>query len=547
MKNVSFKVKMSLLLVLVLATITFLSLFNNYEIKRFNQKAREMTNGYNYTLLTLDNIVLPFYQEIEFPLLLNKDKPLSQDIVNKINNEILILKANVKKLTKNYPAEYVQQIAAEINKGIEQAQNIVSLKTKMGKQSDMNLLAQYYTEFVGSSHMLRTLLSKFYKREIAEREFALKKLNSRYITIRNNNLWIGGVVFLLILGFSIWFITDIVSSFKMVYRVLQRLSLGDLTYKVNIKSRDEASAVIYRVEKLREQLLQTITKVYEMVENLTAASRDLSSSSQNISQGASEQASSAEEVSSSIEEMAANIHQNANNAKKAADISKKLASSTSEMVNAAETSQKQINEIAKKVAIINEIAFQTNILALNASVEAARAGEQGKGFGVVAHEVGKLADRSKAAAAEIDELAQTSVKVIENAGKFIKQIVPEINSSSQMVESIDAASEEQQLGADQISEAILQLNEVTQQNAAASEEIATSAQELSSQSETLLEALTFFKLGKVSNEYTKSVSREPSVTKPKHLPFSASTQTGKKGVHIDLGKKDTADDEFERF
>lgn len=547
MKNVSFKVKMSLLLVLVLATITFLSLFNNHEIKRFNKKTIEMSRGYNYTLLTLDNIVLPFYQQIELPLIINKDKPLTQDIINNINNEIPILKANVRMLTKNYPAEYIQQIAAEINKGIEQAQKIVSLKTKIGKQSDMNLLKQHYAELLGSSQMLRTVLNKFYKREIEERKLSLKKLNNYYITIRNNNLWIGGVVFILILGFSIWFITDIVSSFKIVYRVLQRLSLGDLTYKVNIKSRDEASAVLYRVEKLREQLLQTISKVYEMVENLTAASRDLSSSSQNISQGASEQASSAEEVSSSIEEMAANIHQNADNAKKAAEISKKLASSTTEMVNAAVTSQKQINEIAKKVAIINEIAFQTNILALNASVEAARAGEQGKGFGVVAHEVGKLADRSKAAAAEIDELAQTSVKVIENAGKFIKQIVPEINSSSQMVESIDAASEEQQLGADQISEAILQLNEVTQQNAAASEEIATSAQELSSQSETLLDELTFFKLGRDSNVNMKTVKKEPSVTKPKHLPSSASTQTGKKGVHIDLGKKDITDDEFERF
>jgi len=281
--------------------------------------------------------------------------------------------------------------------------------------------------------------------------------------------------------------------------------------------------------------------------NLSIASHDLSASSQSIAQGSSEQASSVEEVSSSIEELASNIHQVSDNAKATEVIANKLAKTTKIMVSEAQKSQEKMNAIAEKVGIINEIAFQTNILALNAAVEAARAGEHGRGFGVVAVEVGKLAERSKKAATEIESLIHSSVEVIEQAGKMMLNVAPEVTKTAEMVKSISEASVEQKMGADQINDAIQQLNEVTQQNAAASEEIATSAEELSAQADRLIEAQAFFKLDE-KNQTSHPKKETPSYAKKK-IPQTVTTgkKNGKHGVDIDLGKPDDLDEGYEKF
>jgi len=266
------------------------------------------------------------------------------------------------------------------------------------------------------------------------------------------------------------------------------------------------------VRILQNSLRKITVEVNTAAGNLSIASHDLSASSQSIAQGASEQASSVEEISSSIEELASNIHQVSDNAKATEAIANKLAETTDMMVSEARQSQEKMNAIAEKVGIINEIAFQTNILALNAAVEAARAGEHGRGFGVVAVEVGKLAERSKKAAVEIERLIHSSVEVIEKAGKMMLDVAPDVTKTAEMVKGISDASMEQKMGADQISDAIQQLNEVTQQNAAASEEIATSAEELSAQADRLVEAQSFFKL-----EEGAASSPERQSTANRHL------------------------------
>ncbi|MFW6248757.1 MAG: methyl-accepting chemotaxis protein, partial [Bacteroidota bacterium] len=204
--------------------------------------------------------------------------------------------------------------------------------------------------------------------------------------------------------------------------------------------------------------------------------------------------SSAEEVSSSMEEMASNIQQNTDNSQQTEKIAIKAADSIKEGNESTEVSVKSMKDIAEKISIINDIAFQTNILALNAAVEAARAGEHGKGFAVVAAEVRKLAERSKVAADEIDDLSRNGVSISEKAGQQLADIVPEIEKTAKLVQEISAASIEQNSGAEQVNSAIQQLNQVTQQNAAAAEEMATSSEELAGQADQLKDLIGFFSI-----------------------------------------------------
>ena len=153
-----------------------------------------------------------------------------------------------------------------------------------------------------------------------------------------------------------------------------------------------------------------------------------------------------------------------------------------------------MEQIVDKISFVNEIARQTNILALNAAIEAARAGEYGRGFAVVADEVRKLAERSRLASVEIDKISKNGMKVAENAGTLLADLVPEIRRTAQLVKEISFSCGEQNSGAMQINSAIQQLNTVTQQNAAASEELATAAEELSVQAMQLKDMIAFFKI-----------------------------------------------------
>lgn len=274
----------------------------------------------------------------------------------------------------------------------------------------------------------------------------------------------------------------------------KRLAAGDLTAQLEIDQKDEVGILARSLKDMVQKLREVVTIVKDGAENIAASSLQLSSASQELSQGASEQASSTEEASSSMEEMAANIQQNTENAQQAERIAVTGADGMKKGSEATTTAVVSMKQIAEKVSIITDIAFQTNILALNAAVEAARAGEQGRGFAVVAAEVRKLAERSKVAADEIEKLTKFGVKEAEGAGQILAQIVPEVEKTARLVQEISAASLEQTSGSDQINTAIQQLNQITQRTAAASEELATSAEELSSQAEQLNQVISFFRI-----------------------------------------------------
>src|SRR5258707_858952 len=242
------------------------------------------------------------------------------------------------------------------------------------------------------------------------------------------------------------------------------------------------------------KLGQVVGEVRASAESLSSASEEVSATSQSMNQASSEQAASVEEPSASVEQMTASITQNGENAKVTDGMAVQAAKQAGEGGVAVEQTVAAMKDIAKKISIIDDIAYQTNLLALNAAIEAARAGEHGKGFAVVAGEVRKLAERSQVAAQEIGEMAGTSVAVAEKAGKLLGEMVPAIKKTSDLVQEIAAASQEQSSSVGQINTSMTQLNQVTQQNASSSEELAATAEEMSSQAQNLQQLVAFFKV-----------------------------------------------------
>lgn len=316
------------------------------------------------------------------------------------------------------------------------------------------------------------------------------------------------------------------------------VSEGDLMIDVDksyLERKDEIGMLAGALQNMVYRLREIVTGITSGAENIVAASMQMSTTSQQISQGATEQASSSEEITSSIEEMASSIQQNTDNSMEAEKIAVKGVGGIENGSNATNTAVTSMSQIVDKISFVNEIARQTNILALNAAVEAARAGEHGRGFAVVADEVRKLAERSRVAAQEIDQISQNGMKVAENAGNILTELVPEIRRTAQLVQEISAGSNEQNSGANQINNAIQQLNTVTQQNAAASEELATASEELSAQALQLKEMIGYFKLaenksfGRAKQQENRNVySNQPRSARPQAIKNSNVTLDYKK-------------------
>jgi len=320
------------------------------------------------------------------------------------------------------------------------------------------------------------------------------------------------------------------------------IAQGDLTATIDINQNDEIGELADNLRNMTANLKNIIGEIVDGADSISSSSEEMNANAQTVSQGASEQAASVEEVSSSMEQMVANIQQNTENAQQTEKISQQAANEIQDGSNAVTQTVSAMKQIAGKISIITDIAFQTNILALNAAVEAARAGEHGRGFAVVAAEVRKLAERSQVAANEITTITGGSVQIAEKAGKLLENIVPNIQKTSKLVQEITAASLEMNSGAGQVNNAINEFNKVTQQNAASAEEMATSSQELSDRAQHLAETVAFFKID--DNAKTNHSKKAKKTTTHTQNHFHPNVKK-EKGFALQL--HDSADNEFERF
>jgi len=331
---------------------------------------------------------------------------------------------------------------------------------------------------------------------------------ARYATQRAWSVFaiVAGMLFAVLFGFSL--IRGISRSLQEALAVARAVAQGDLSHAINLKGQDEVAQVLVALSSMQTSLAQVVSTVRQGSEAVASASAQIAAGNHDLSARTESQASALEQTAASMEQLSATVKQNADNAIQANALALHASATAvhgGEVVGMMVQTMKHIDDSSNKIfdiiSVIDGIAFQTNILALNAAVEAARAGEQGRGFAVVATEVRSLAGRSAAAAKEIKTLISASVErvaqgsaMVNQAGVTMGDVVSSIALVTNIMGSISAASREQSLGVSQVSEAVMQMDQVTQQNAALVEEMAAAAGSLKSQALALVETVAVFKL-----------------------------------------------------
>jgi len=321
-----------------------------------------------------------------------------------------------------------------------------------------------------------------------------------------------GAVVSVVLGalFALWTTRSIVGPVQQAVRAADEISHGNLSVQIPVvgHGRNEMAQLLRSLDEMQQNLSRIVGHVRSGSENVATASSEIAQGNNDLSARTEQQASALQQTAASMEQLNSTVRQNADNARQANQLAQSASSVAvhgGEVVSQVVGTMKGIHDSSSKIAdiigVIDGIAFQTNILALNAAVEAARAGEQGRGFAVVASEVRSLAGRSADAAKQIKTLINDSVErvtagttLVDQAGATMTEVVGAIKRVTDLMGEISAASSEQSQGVAQVGEAVTQMDQVTQQNAALVEEMAAAASSLNNQAQDLVSTVAFFKL-----------------------------------------------------
>jgi aerotaxis receptor len=416
---------------------------------------------------------------------------------------------------KKLAEEWIKARNRFVNDGLNAAMD--SLAAGRGEEARRivrEVIEPYFTRVKEGAVRLKELQATIGKQEF-------DAAHEQYAATRNINLLIGvlGVMFAVAMGTIL--MRSILRPLRQAMLISEGVSSGDLTVQVDVQGEDEFGKPLQSLKNMIGNLRGIVADVRANATVVSTAARKLAEDNASLSQRTEEQASSLEETASSMEELTSTVKQNADNAHQAsrlAGLARDSAEQGGNVVSQAVEAMSEINVSSKKIAdiicVIDEIAFQTNLLALNAAVEAARAGEQGRGFAVVASEVRNLAQRSATSAKEIKALIEDSVakveggsKLVSDSGQTLMEIVHEVKKLTDVMAEIASASQEQSAGIEQVNKAVMQMDELTQKNAALVEGVAGTGRAMEQNSGSLIYLMDFFRMG--ATDTARSAVRSP--------------------------------------
>jgi methyl-accepting chemotaxis protein len=444
----------------------------------------EMANKLSYELLNLqrefqDAVAAADEDKLEttkqrHDLIVQMLDSAKNNIIGKNNSDIQAIDAQF----KNYYKLVLSTSRAMINGDFSEELS-----------NDINKMVEEYNT---TRELLNNLIVQS-KAETSQAFISTENTFNTSFTVILTILLIGLVVFLIS---SFVILRSLNHSIDQISGKLSALSEGNLVEDKNAEKpgNDEIGEMIKASNALADRLRLVLHDVQIGIQSMAKASSETSLTSGQLAESANQQASSVEEIAATIEEISANIGQNSENAQNTGKISEEANNGIKLVAEKSQMAVEANKTILDKIGVINDIAIQTNILALNAAVEAARAGDHGKGFAVVAKEVRNLAEKSRTAAEEIIKLSKESYDLTSEAGQVMNETIPKVDVTTSLVHEIVAASMEQANGANQVNSAVQQLNDLTQQNATASEQLSKNASNLEDLANDLNKLIAFFRI-----------------------------------------------------